>query len=292
MVRAEISPQLAARDGLQLRTYHHPIDRPQGLIVLLHGLCEHAGRYHDVAQALNQAGWSVLSYDHRGHGQSEGARGALEQDDDFMHDLATVLDAAQAAYPGLPRVLVGASMGGLIAARMASAWSHPNESVAWARPIDGLVMCAPALEPSMTMTQKALLSTFGRLVPDLSVPVGLKADWCSSDPKVVADILADPLIHQRITPRLTQFILNNGQAVMARAEGWTRPTLLLYSEADRLVQARACDRFVELAPGTQIRACRYQDLAHDLFHEPDQHLVYHDLFSWLKTHFPSRALAA
>lgn len=292
MVRAEIPPHLTARDGLQLRTYHYPIDRPQGLVVLLHGLCEHAGRYADVAHKFNETGWAVLTYDHRGHGHSGGDRGALTQDDDFMHDLAAVLDAAQRTYPELPRILVGASMGGLIAARMASAWAQPTDPAAWARPIDGVVLCAPALEPSMSMTQKALLSAFGRLIPDLSVPVGLKADWCSSDPKVVAAIESDPLIHQRITPRLTQFILDNGQAVMTRASGWTHPTLLLYSEADRLVQSRACDRFVELAPDAHVHACRYQDLAHDLFHEPDQHLVYHDLFSWLKTHFPSRALAA
>ena len=75
---------------------------------------------------------------------------------------------------------------------MASAWSHPNESVVWARPIDGLVMCAPALEPSMTMTQRPCCQPLAAWCPICPVPVGLKADWCSSDPKVVADILADP----------------------------------------------------------------------------------------------------
>lgn len=292
MVRVALPAHLAARDGLKLRMYHYPIERPHGLAVLLHGLCEHAGRYADVATHLNQQGWAVVSYDHRGHGQSEGARGTLQSDDDYLHDLAAVLDATEEAYPQLPRILLGASMGGLMAARMASAWAEPPEHVSWARTIDGIVLAAPALEPSMTLTQKALLSAFGRLVPDLAVPVGLKADWCSSDPAVVADIEADPLIHQRITPRLTQFILDNGQAVMERAPRWTCPTLLLYSEVDRLVQARACDRFAAESPRSVVTASRYTDLAHALFHEPKKHLVYSDLNSWLKTQFPSRALAA
>ncbi|MDE2593265.1 MAG: lysophospholipase [Burkholderiales bacterium] len=292
MVRVVLPTHLAARDGLKLRTYHYPIERPHGLAVFLHGLCEHAGRYADVAAHLNEQGWAVVSYDHRGHGQSEGARGTVQHDDDYLHDLAAVLDAAEAAYPQLPRILVGASMGGLMAARMASAWAEPPEHASWARTIDGIVLAAPALEPSMTLTQKALLSAFGKLVPDLAVPVGLKADWCSSDPAVVADIEADPLIHQRITPRLTQFILDNGQAVMERAARWTCPTLLLYSEADRLVQARACDRFAAEAPRSVVTASRYVDLAHALFHEPKKHLVYSNLNSWLKTQFPSRALAA
>lgn len=294
MVRVALPAHLAARDGLKLRTYHYPIEHPRGLVVLLHGLCEHAGRYADVAAHLNQQGWAVVSYDHRGHGQSEGARGTLQADDDFLHDLATVLDAAEALYPSQPRILMGASVGGLMAARMACAGSGSDtaEAPSWARRIDGAVLAAPALEPSMTLTQKALLSAFGRLVPDLAVPVGLKADWCSSDPAVIADIESDPLIHQRITPRLTQFILNNGQAVMECAPRWTCPTLLLYSEVDRLVQARACDRFAAEAPASVVTASRYPDLAHALFHEPKKHLVYSDLNSWLKTQFPSRALAA
>lgn len=292
MLRAVLPTHLTARDGLKLRAFHFPIERPQGLAVFLHGLCEHASRYADVARHLNDHGWAVVSYDHRGHGQSEGARGTLQSDDDFLHDLAVVLDATEAVYPQLPRVLIGASMGGLMAARMASAWADPHEDAPWRRAIDGAVLTAPALEPSMTLTQKALLSAFGKLVPDLAVPVGLKADWCSSDPEVVADINADPLIHQRITPRLTQFILTNGQAVMARATHWTCPTLLLYSQVDRLVQARACDRFVNDAPASVVTAHRYADLAHDLYHEPQKHLVLSDLYTWLKTQFPSRALAA
>lgn len=116
MVKAVLPTHIAARDGLKLRVYHFPIERPQGLVVFLHGLCEHAGRYADVAQHLNTQGWAVVSYDHRGHGQSEGARGTVQQDDDFMVDLATVLDATQAVYPQLPRILMGASMGGLMAA--------------------------------------------------------------------------------------------------------------------------------------------------------------------------------
>lgn len=292
MVNGVVPPHIAARDGLKLRLYHHPADKPAGLIVFMHGLCEHAGRYTDVAQTLNTEGWTVVSYDHRGHGQSEGPRGTLQHDDDFLHDLASVLDATQAAYPGLRRVVMGASVGGLIGARMASAWAEPPERAAWVRPIDGLIMVAPALEPTMTLTQKALLSAFGKLVPDLAVPVGLKADWCSNDPAVVEDINNDPLIHQRITPRLTHFILNNGETVMSRAPGWNCPSLLLYSQADRLVQARACDRFAEQTPNGMLTAKRYTDLAHDLLHEPQKPLVFADLHAWLKKQFPQRALAA
>lgn len=292
MVNGVVPPHLAARDGLKLRLYHHPAEKAQGLIVFMHGLCEHAGRYADVAQTLNAEGWAVVSYDHRGHGQSEGPRGTLQHDDDFLHDLASVLDATQAAYPGMRRVLMGASVGGLIGARMASAWAEPPERAPWVRPIDGLVMVAPALEPTMTLTQKALLSAFGKLVPDLAVPVGLKADWCSTDPAVIEDINNDPLIHQRITPRLTQFILTNGEKVMSRAMGWNCPSLLLYSQADRLVQARACERFAEQTPSGVLAAKRYTDLAHDLLHEPQRPLVFADLHAWLKKQFPHRALAA
>ena len=71
---------------------------------------------------LNAWGWSVLGYDQRGHGRSDGPRGGLGADDDLLHDLAAVIDAVRAALPG-PLVLLGHSMGGLVAARfVAEGW--------------------------------------------------------------------------------------------------------------------------------------------------------------------------
>ena len=70
-----------------------------------------------MAAHLNALGWAVAGYDHRGHGQSEGQRGGLKQSDDYLHDLAHMIDTTRAAYPGQKLVLLAHSLGGLIAAR-------------------------------------------------------------------------------------------------------------------------------------------------------------------------------
>ena len=91
----------------------------------------------------------------------------------------------------------------------------------------------------MTPLQKALLAVLGPLTPNLAVGNGLKPEWISRDPAVVAAYKADPLVHDRIAPRLARFIVDGGEFVRARAPRWTVPTLLLYAGTDRCVRPRA-----------------------------------------------------
>lgn len=282
---AVLPPSLPARDGLQLHVRHWPVAQPRGVVQYLHGLCEHAGRYPHLVAALNAAGWAVVAIDHRGHGRSAGVRGALVRDDDLLWDQATLRDAVAAAYPGLPWVVMGSSMGGLAAARIAAAQAQPREAAPWVRAPDAVVMSAPALQPHMTITQRALLSSLGRLAPDLNVPVGLKPEWVSTDPEVIASFDTDPDLHQRITPRLTHWMLDAGRVVFERAAGWTVPTLLLYSKIDKLVDWRACARFVQEAPAGLVEAHVYDDLAHDILNEPKRHQPIGALTAWLARRF-------
>ena len=85
------------------------------MAVIVHGLGEHSGRYEHVAAHLNAWGWAVVAYDHRGHGQSGGERGLLGTDRDYLHGLNMVLGEVVQAYPGHKLMLIGHSMGGLVA---------------------------------------------------------------------------------------------------------------------------------------------------------------------------------
>jgi len=112
-----MNPTLTTADGLTLRLRDWPLDGARGSVVIVHGLGEHIGRHAHVAAHLNDWGWRVVGYDQRGHGASEGARGALARDDDLLRDLALVIDAVRAEHTG-PLILLGHSMGGLVAARL------------------------------------------------------------------------------------------------------------------------------------------------------------------------------
>jgi alpha-beta hydrolase superfamily lysophospholipase len=211
-------------DGLSLHiTRWAPPTAPRGTVVLVHGLGEHAGRYAHVAAALTAARWQVLAYDQRGHGQSAGPRGGIAASDSLLADLAVVLDATRTAHPG-PLVLLGHSLGGLLAARFV-AESLQASPAPWSRPVDALVLSSPALDPGLNAVQKLLLAVVPALAPQLAVHNGLKPAWISRDPAVVQAYVNDPLVHDRITGRLARFIADAGLDVLAAAPRWTVPTL-------------------------------------------------------------------
>ena len=105
-----LSPFTAA-DGENLALHEWPVaaDTPlRGLVVLVHGLGEHAGRYGAVAEQLNTWGFAVRGYDHYGHGESAGPRGGLSSDTRLLDDLADMIKCTRARLPpGLPLVLLG-----------------------------------------------------------------------------------------------------------------------------------------------------------------------------------------
>lgn len=282
---------VTTRDGLQLVTRHWPLAgvRPAPCVaVIVHGLGEHCGRYEHVATALNQQGWAAVGYDHRGHGRSPGKRGALHADDDFLHDLAAVIDATRAAYPDRPLLLVGHSLGGAIAARFVSALARPTEgapSAPWSRPVTALVLSSPALAIPISPVQKALLATVGKLTPDVAVGNGLKPEWVCHNPATVAAYLADPLVHDRVTGRLTAWLLQAGETVRQRAPGWATPTFIMWGGEDRCVLPQGSADFAASAPSGIVSAQPWPRLSHEIFNEVEGPQVLAAMGDWLKRVF-------
>ena len=275
---------LTTADGLTLQLQHWPAPEPaRGTVLVVHGLGEHIGRYGALATRLRGVGWHVLGYDQRGHGWSGGARGALPRADALLCDLALVVDAARASLP-MPLVLLGHSLGGLVAARfVAGAIDTTAAERLWVRDaIDALVLSSPALDPGMNTTQKLLLAVLGRLAPDLALGNGLEPRWISRDPAVVEAYVNDAQVHDRITPRLARFIVEAGATVLARAPRWRTPTLLLWSGSDRCVAPRGSRDFADAAPEALLEAHCFEPLFHEIFNEPEKAQVMDLLVHWLE----------
>lgn len=275
---------IRTRDGLDLVTQHWALPADQtcrGVAVIVHGLGEHCLRYAHVAAYLNAHGWATVSYDHRGHGRSPGQRGGLAQGDDLLQDLAKVVDATRAAYPGQKLILIGHSLGGVIAGRFVSALARPTESASWSRPVDGLVLTSPALDVPISAIQKGLLATVGKLTPDVPVGNGLKPEWVCNNPATVKAYIADPLVHDRITGRLTMFILSEGAHVRARASQWTVPTLIMWGGQDRCVKPAGSVAFATAAPTSVVTSQPYPKLSHEIFNEVEQGEVLQLMGDWL-----------
>ena len=271
-----------ASDGenLAVQDWPLPAQERRGAVLLVHGLGEHAGRYEALAQRLNGWGFSVRGYDHYGHGDSGRPRGGLTSDLRLLADLADLVDATRTRLrPGEPLVLLGHSMGGLVAA------SFVARGV---RPVDALVLSSPALATFMNPLQKLLLATLPRLVPNLRVGNGLNPEHLSHDPAVVAAYRADRRCHDRISARLARFIADAGPATLARAARWTVPTLLLWGEDDRIVNPAGSRAFAAAAPPAVVHAQGFAGLYHEIFNERDAAPVFAQLESWLEQRCPVR----
>jgi alpha-beta hydrolase superfamily lysophospholipase len=265
--------QLAAADGTALFAADWPAEHDTGRnIVIMHGLGEHCGRYAHVARFFNECGYAVRTYDHRGHGRSGGARGDTPDNDTILHDAKIVFDdfARRCATPPL---LLGHSMGGLVAARFATGALSP---------IGGLILSSPALAIPLSGTQKILLKTLGAIAPGLGVPNGLQTRYLSHDPAVETAYVKDPLVHARITPRLLRSMLAAIDFCHANAPRFDTPTLLVVAGDDHLVDASGSAAFhARLKPGVAAMHC-YDDYYHEIFNEVGAAKVFEDVRMWLK----------
>jgi alpha-beta hydrolase superfamily lysophospholipase len=249
----------------------------RGVVIIVHGLGEHAGRYDHVARQLNSWGFAVRGYDQCGHGESGGLPGSLPTDTRLLDDLADIVDSTRSRMgKATPLIVLGHSMGGLVAARFASLRL---------RPLDGLVLSSPALDPGLSGFQKFLVAVLPNMVPNLRVGNGLDASYISHDPKVVAAYRADRLVHDRISARLARFIATAGPATVALAAQWKIPTLLMYAGDDRLVKPKGSRDFAANAPQNTVTTVCFDGLYHEIFNELDARPVFEALRQWLDARF-------
>ncbi|MBC7680801.1 MAG: lysophospholipase [Ferruginibacter sp.] len=269
-----------ASDGDNIVIQDWPLeshDSLRGVVILVHGLGEHAGRYAHVAEQLNRWGFAVRGYDQCGHGESGGPRGSLPTDTRLLDDLADIVDSTRARMPkDKPLIVLGHSMGGLVAARFVSLAL---------RPIDGLVLSSPALDPGLNAVQKLLLAVLPKIMPNLRVGNGVKPQYISHDPAVVAAYQADAQVHDRISGRLGRFIATAGLRVLDEAPRWAVQTLLMYAGDDRLLNPAGSRRFAAAAPANMVRAICFESLYHELFNELDAKPVFAALEQWLDEKF-------
>jgi len=270
---------LNAADGTALFVTDWLPEQPAGRgIVLMHGLGEHSGRYQHVAQFFNELGFAVRGYDHRGHGRSGGPRGDVPDNDRMLDDAELVIGDFAKQYP--QPILLGHSMGGLMAARFA---------VEQRLPLSALILSSPALALPISGPQKLLAKLLAALAPGLAIPNGLQRRYLSHDGKVVEAYEKDPLVHPKISARLLRCMLASIAIADAKAPDFHLPTLMVVAGDDHLVDARGSQRFFDLLPRGVATLHIYPQLYHELFNELEARQVFDDVRGWLQQIFPGRS---
>jgi alpha-beta hydrolase superfamily lysophospholipase len=261
--------------GTPIRTWTWAIDDPRGRVQITHGLSEHLGRYAELAGALNEAGWSVFGHDHRGHGESEGRRGVLEDFDDLLTDLERVRDRAAdlAPGPGDP-VLLGHSMGGLVALRYLQTAAAPP---------DRAVVSAPWLATRVALPLWQRLAAWGlrSIAPTLVLQRGVDASGLTRDPDRAARYIADPAVHRSGSPGMLAEVEDAQRAALAGGIPAGTRVLLLLPLADEVVDPEVTARWAAGVEETRMRVRTYPEGRHEPFHDIERATVMRELVEWL-----------
>jgi alpha-beta hydrolase superfamily lysophospholipase len=254
---------------------YEPPSAPVGLVLVAHGVAEHAGRYHHVAEVLIELGLRVVIPDHRGHGRSGGKRIVVRDFSEYTGDLETLrrLELVESR----PTYLIGHSMGGAIA--LDHALDHQSQLAA-------LILSAPAVLPGDDISPALMrvAKLMGKYVPSLPGQK-LSSASVSRDPAVVKAYDEDPLNYRgKLKAGVGGAMLRAMDSFPSRLPSLRLPLLVMSGTEDQLVNPQGARLVDQLAGSSDKTLKMYDGLYHEIFNEPEKELVLGDLSDWLKAH--------
>jgi alpha-beta hydrolase superfamily lysophospholipase len=266
--------ELTANDGIHLHTkYWRPAAGSKAVVCLIHGLGEHSGRYAHVAKALNGAGYAVLAFDLRGHGQSGGPRGHADSSEKFLEDIEFLLAEAEKRHHGEPRFLYGHSLGGVLVLYY-TLRRRPH--------LAGVVSTSPGLQTSLV--EQKLKVTFAKtmaaILPKMTLPTNLDADLLSHDPQVSQAYRNDPLVHDRASLAMASSTIRAIEWTKEHAGEFPTPLLLIHGTDDQIAYPSGSQEFAaRVSDNCTLRL--WKGLYHETQNEPEKDQVIAEIIQWM-----------
>jgi len=261
--------------GVELRWRVWDAPDPKASLLLVHGLGEHSGRYEPFAKALAQAGTSVFAFDLRGHGRSPGPRGDVDAFPRFLEDLLGMEEEMGRQIPGgLPRFLMGHSLGGLICIRRLQVFRGPYA---------GAVISAPWLATAMPGWVRRMGRFLGLALPGVPLPAGLNPERLTRDRDMIRAWRQDPLIHTRLTGRFFREVERVQEKALASSLPHGLPVLFLVPGGDRVVQSSVTEAFAQGIVGNGVRVEILEGRQHEPLNDVGREEVYRMVLDWLAT---------
>jgi acylglycerol lipase len=251
-----------------------PEGEVKAVLLVVHGLGEHCGRYMNIVNHFVPLGYAVYGLDHIGHGKSEGKREMVARFEDFSDTLTIYYNMVKGWQPGQPIFLLGHSLGGLIAT--CYLLDHQAD-------FKGAVISAPAIKIGESITSTTI--TLGKLLSKLAPGMGLLALDASQicrDPQVVSAYVNDPLVFHAKTPaRLAAEMLKGMVRVDAQVAKITLPFIVVQGSEDKLVDPGGAQLLYDRASSKDKTIKIYPGFFHEVFNEPERAQVLGDVQAWL-----------
>ncbi|GGI73726.1 alpha/beta hydrolase [Shewanella gelidii] len=256
----------------------------QGVILIVHGLAEHSGRYMNLVNRFVPQGYAVYGFDHLGHGLSDGPRVYIDDFSQFVAGLDQMVDRVSEQHPQQPIILFGHSMGGLITSYYLSIYQHK---------VSAAILSAPAIEAPFKVTplMKGAARIAAKLFPRAKIGK-LELTSISRTPEVIDKYLLDPLVtSDGITIKLGYEIIRAMDFVRNRASKIALPLLVLQGTHDKLVNPQGADTLIRCVTSPVKVLKSYKGLYHELIHEPEREIVFNDMEVWLDQLFGHQSQA-
>lgn len=231
----------------------------KAIIFVIHGMGEHSGRYAEIAAFFNQFNYVVCAMDHYGHGKSGGKRGDIPSMDFMLNSVDHFIQEAYKVYGKLPAVVYGHSMGGNV---VANYLIQKNQEFKVAM-ITSPWLVLPEAPPAWRILLAKIMM---KIYPGFQDKTGLDVQAISRDPKAVKAYEADPLVHDKMTPRFYFAMEEAGLMAIDYAERIKIPVLLMHGRADRITGITGSVLMYENNP-EHITFKAWDDAYHELHHD-------------------------
>ena len=252
-----------------------PKDEARAVLIYVHGLSEHSGRYTHVMRHFAERGFDSWAVDYRGHGQSPGRRVHVQRFDDYLLDLAAVYRLMRREQTWLPCFFVGHSQGGLLTLRYALTRSEGLAGIVISSPF--LKLHADSAPPAPLHMVANILSTF---TPTLMFSKVAKPELLSRDPDVGKAYQDDPLVSSEVSARWFASILQAQADTRRRPSELSLPALIMQSGDDRLVDPAATRKWAEAAPPELVEYEEWDGFYHEMFNEHGKEMVFARMEKW------------
>ncbi len=247
------------------------VDDPKAVVIIVHGLNEHQGRYDYVAGRLNGEGFSVYRFDNRGHGRSDGAQSYIEDFNTYLDDADTVFELVKEENPELPIFMLGHSMGGFIAAGYGVKYPHK---------LNGQILSAAATNELDAFSELEEMSLEDN--PEMKLPNEL-GKFVSRSDYVVDDYEKDPYVSEFTTLKLMKvvFIDDGIPWLVDNLDQYQYPVLILHGEGDKIVDPSCSEKFYDLIASEDKNLKTYSELYHEILNSEEKETVINDILDWL-----------
>jgi acylglycerol lipase len=248
----------------------------KAIIMLVHGLNEHSGRYINVASKITPEGYPIYAIDHRGHGKSSGRRAYVKRFEDFLDDLRTFyLNIVRKEAEGKPIFILGHSMGSFITMNYVRLYQEG---------LSGMILSGSGSKTTVSASLQFFAKILSFITPTIAIELPFEEEWITRDKEEIKKYDEDPLCGTKTTFRLGAEINKWIKIGFKKVNQIRIPTLLQRGSADQSFDG--IDKLFEKIGAEDKTLKIYEGLKHEIYNEliDDRKIVLKDLLNWLNDH--------